>query len=184
MMVYTCQYKSPMGDILLAADEIGLTGLWFVGQKYFANILPDEHIVRETPILAEAKRWLDVYFSGEEPNFTPPLHPIGSTFRQEVWQILLQIPYGQTTTYGEIAGQLAEKQTHNSYIDIIGTKGIARMTHDFKTAIVELHGVTQTHRLIQPYGGKNIDVLCKLFAESIESGKRNQIGRASCRERV
>ena len=86
-MVYTCQYQSPMGDILLAADEIGLTGLWFVGQKYFANILPDEHIVRETPILAESKRWLDVYFSGEEPNFTPPLHPIGSAFRQEVWQI-------------------------------------------------------------------------------------------------
>ena len=71
-MVYTCQYQSPMGDILLAADEIGLTGLWFVGQKYFANILPDEHIVRETPILAESKRWLDVYFSGEEPNFTTP----------------------------------------------------------------------------------------------------------------
>ena len=65
-MVYTCQYQSPMGDILLAADEIGLTGLWFVGQKYFANILPDEHIVRETPILAESKRWLDVYFSGED----------------------------------------------------------------------------------------------------------------------
>lgn len=77
-MVYTCQYQSPMGDILLAADEIGLTGLWFVGQKYFANILPDEHIVRETPILAESQRWLDVYFSGEEPNFTPPLHLIGS----------------------------------------------------------------------------------------------------------
>jgi len=76
-------------------------------------------------------------------------------------------------TQGHVYGQLAEKQTHNSYIDIIGTKGIARMTHDFKTAIVELHGVTQTHRLIQPYGGKNIDVLCKLFAESIESGKRN-----------
>lgn len=55
-MVYTCQYQSPMGDILLAADEIGLTGLWFVGQKYFASILPDEHIVRETPILAESKR--------------------------------------------------------------------------------------------------------------------------------
>ena len=67
-MVYTCQYQSPMGDILLAADEIGLTGLWFVGQKYFANILPDEHIVRETPILAEAKRWLAVYFSGSVKN--------------------------------------------------------------------------------------------------------------------
>ena len=76
-------------------------------------------------------------------------------------------------TQGHVYGQLAKDQTHNSYIDIIGTKGIARMTHDFKTAIVELHGVTQTHRLIQPYGGKNIDVLCKLFAESIETGRRS-----------
>ncbi len=65
-------------------------------------------------------------------------------------------------TQGHVYGQLAQTQTHNSYVDIIGTKGIARMTHDFKTAIVELHGVTQTHRLSQPYGGKNIDTLCKL----------------------
>mgnify|MGYP004568056955 CR=1 FL=1 len=107
-MVYTCKYKSPLGDILLAADEIGLTGLGFEGQKYFANTLPDEHILRETKILAEAKRWLDVYFSGEEPKVTPPLHPTGSTFRQAVWQILLQIPYGRTITYGEIASKMAE----------------------------------------------------------------------------
>ena len=107
-MVYTCKYKSPLGDILLAADEIGLTGLGFEGQKYFANTLPDEHILRETEILAEAKRWLDVYFSGEEPKVTPPLHPTGSTFRQAVWQILLQIPYGRTITYGEIASKMAE----------------------------------------------------------------------------
>ena len=77
-------------------------------------------------------------------------------------------------TQGHVYGQLAEKQTHNSYVDIIGTKGIARMTHDFKTAIVELHGVTQTHRIMQPYGGKNIDVLCERFAQSIESGVRSE----------
>jgi len=75
-------------------------------------------------------------------------------------------------TQGHVYGQLAEKQTHNSYADIIGTKGIARMTHDFKTAVVELHGVTQTHRIERPYGGKNIDVLCERFAQSIESGRR------------
>ena len=73
-MVYTCKYKSLIGDILLAADEIGLTGLWFEGQKYFANTLPKDHIQQETEILTEAKKWLDVYFSGEEPKFTPPLH--------------------------------------------------------------------------------------------------------------
>lgn len=91
-MVYTCKYKSLIGDILLAADEIGLTGLWFEGQKYFANTLPEDYVPQETKILTEAKKWLDVYFSGEEPNFTPPLHPNGSTFRKAVWQILLEIP--------------------------------------------------------------------------------------------
>ena len=57
-MVYICKYKSPLGDILLAADEIGLTGLWFEGQKYFADTLPDEHIQQETEILTETKKWL------------------------------------------------------------------------------------------------------------------------------
>ena len=108
--VYTCTYKSKLGDILLAADAIGLTGLWFEGQKYFANTLPDGAISQESLILTEAKRWLDIYFSGKEPDFIPPLHPTGSAFRQAVWKILLQIPYGQTTTYGEIAKKLAKMQ--------------------------------------------------------------------------
>ena len=80
-MVYTCKYESTLGEILLAADEAGLTGLWFEGQKHFANTLPDEHIPQETGILTEAKKWLDVYFSGKEPKFTPPLHLNGSAFR-------------------------------------------------------------------------------------------------------
>ncbi len=73
-------------------------------------------------------------------------------------------------TQGHVYGQLSKDQTHNSYIDIIGTKGIARMTHDFKTAVVELHGVTRTERIEKPFGGKNIDVLCDRFAQSIETG--------------
>lgn len=109
-MVSICKYRSPLGDLLLAADEEGLTGLWFVGQKYYAHGLPDESIWQETKILTETRRWLDTYFSGEEPKFTPPLHPVGTAFRQAVWKILLQIPYGQTVTYGEIAQQLAAEQ--------------------------------------------------------------------------
>lgn len=109
-MIYISTYLSPLGNSLLAADDIGLTGLWFEGQKYFANTLPDTRIVQETKILTEAKKWLDIYFSGEDPTFTPPLHPSGSAFRQAVWQILLQIPYGQTITYGEIARRVAEMQ--------------------------------------------------------------------------
>ena len=109
-MIYTQHYDSPLGGILLAADDVGLTGLWFDGQKYFARGLSNERIAQETPILTEAKRWLDIYFTGKKPDFTPPLHPIGSAFRRSVWEILLQIPYGQTTTYGEIARQLSKKQ--------------------------------------------------------------------------
>ena len=101
-MGYTCTYKSKLGEILLAADEIGLTGLWFTGQKYFASTLPDEHIFRETPVLSEAKEWLDVYFSGKEPAFTPPLHPAGSEFRQAVWKILLQIHTGRPQPTGRL----------------------------------------------------------------------------------
>ena len=84
--------------------------MWFEGQKYFADTLPDEQVSQETPVLTKAKRWLDIYFSGEEPKFIPPLHPAGTAFRQAVWKILLQIPYGQTVTYGEIAQQFAAEQ--------------------------------------------------------------------------
>ena len=108
----TCiqHYRSPLGGILLAADEDGLTGLWFDGQKYYADTLPPDAAEEETPALTAAKRWLDVYFTGRQPAFMPPLHPIGSPFRQAVWQLLLLIPYGQTTTYGAIARQLAAGQ--------------------------------------------------------------------------
>ena len=107
--MFTAHYQSPLGEILLAADEMGLTGLWFEGEKFYALSLDPEHEERETPIFAITRRWLDIYFSGHEPDFMPPLHPIGSDFRQEVWALLLQIPYGQTTTYGALAARLAAK---------------------------------------------------------------------------
>lgn len=72
-------------------------------------------------------------------------------------------------TQGFVYGQLSKDQTHNSYVELIGTKGIVRMTHDFKTAVVELHGVTRTLRIERPFGGKNIDVLVDRFADSIET---------------
>lgn len=76
-------------------------------------------------------------------------------------------------TQGFVYGQLAKDQTHNSYVDIIGTKGIARMTHDFRTAVVGLHGVNVTERIEKPHGGKNIDRLCDIFADSLASGVRS-----------
>ena len=93
-MTYTLHYDSPLGGILLAADEQGLIGLWFDGEKYFAEKLPETHEAGKTPALREAARWLDEYFAGREPDFTPLLHPIGSPFQQAVWRLLLEIPYG------------------------------------------------------------------------------------------
>lgn len=137
-MTYTQHYDSPLGGILLAADEEGLTGLWFDGQKYFARTLPKEYAESETPVLCEAKRWLDIYFSGREPDFTPPLHPVGSAFQQAVWALLLEIPYGETTTYGTLARKLAEKQglTHMSAQAVGGAVG-----HNDISLIIPCHRV-------------------------------------------
>ena len=109
-MQYISRYHSPMGGILLAGDGNGLTGLWFEGQKYFARHLDKEQEEREIPLFELAKGWLDVYFSGREPDFSVPLHLMGTAFQKEVWEILRSIPYGHTMTYGEIAKQLAEKR--------------------------------------------------------------------------
>lgn len=103
-------YVSPLGNILLAADEIGLVGLWFEGQKYFAFYLDREHEEKEVPVLTLAKRWLDIYFSGKEPDFSVPLHFTGTAFQNDIWEILCSVPYGSTATYGQIAKILAEKR--------------------------------------------------------------------------
>lgn len=98
----TCFYASPLGRILIAADDVGLTGLWFEGSKFFpAEQSTPTHEM--TPALRGAVRWLDEYFSGTEPDFTPPLHLSGSDFRMRVWSELMKIPYGKTVSYGDIA---------------------------------------------------------------------------------
>lgn len=105
-MTYTQTYSSPLGDILLAANDTGLIGLWFYGAKYFAAGLEDECSEKLTPVLEQTVRWLDIYFSGSEPQFTPPLELRGSPFRRRVWAQLMKIPYGKTVSYGEIAKAL------------------------------------------------------------------------------
>lgn len=149
-MIYTQHYESPLGGILLAADETGLTGLWFDGEKYYADKLAAEHEARDTQALGAAKRWLDVYFAGKEPDFLPPLHPIGSAFRQEVWQLLLEIPYGQTTTYGALARRLAERRglRHMSAQAVGGAVG-----HNEISILIPCHRVVGTSGSLTGYAG-------------------------------
>ena len=149
-MTYTMHYDSPLGKILLAADEEGMTGVWFEAQKYFAAKLPPEHEEGAMPVLGDACRWLDVYFSGREPDFTPKLHLIGSDFRQAVWALLLQIPYGQTTTYGALAKQLAEKQgrLRMSAQAVGGAVG-----HNRIAILIPCHRVVGTNGSLTGYAG-------------------------------
>lgn len=158
-MTFIQHYDSPLGGILLAADEIGLTGLWFDGQKYFARGLSSEREERELPVLLEAKRWLDIYFTGKEPDFLPPLHPAGSAFRQSVWEILLKIPYGQTITYGDIARQLAAKQgLANMSAQAVG----GAVGHNEISVIIPCHRVVGANGSLTGYAG-GIDKKIKLL---------------------
>ena len=158
-MQYISHYSSPLGDILLAADSVGLTGLWFEGQKYFALNLDKEHVEKEIPLFAEAKRWLDIYFSGKEPDFSVPLHFTGTEFQNEVWELLLAIPYGQTTTYGELAKRIAGKRgvKHMSAQAVGGAIG-----HNNISVIVPCHRVVGTNGSLTGYAG-GIDKKIKLL---------------------
>ena len=169
-MDYTHHYESPLGGITLASDGEALTGLWFDGQKYFASTLLENYKEKPLPVFTEADRWLDIYFSGTVPDFTPRLHlRTTSSFRKTVWDILLAIPYGKTITYGEIANLMAKQ------------KGIPRMSaqavggavgHNPIALIVPCHRVVGTKGSLTGYAG-GIDKKSKLLElEQAEIMKR------------
>lgn len=109
-MQYLSTISSPLGQILLACDDIGLTGLWFEGSKYYGRGLTDCRENDLHPYIIKAKQWLEIYFAGRKPDFQPPLHLNGSVFESDVWEEIRKVPYGETTTYGNIAGILADKK--------------------------------------------------------------------------
>ena len=149
-MQYITHYRSPFGGILLAADETGLTGLWFDGAKYYAAHLDPEQEERETPILARTKEWLNIYFSGKEPDFLPPLHMTGTPFQLAVWENLQKIPYGKTVTYGAIAERIAAQRglSHMSAQAVGGAVG-----HNKISVIIPCHRVVGTNGSLTGYAG-------------------------------
>lgn len=149
-MTYTCKYHSPIGGITIASNGEAITGLWFDGQKYFGDTLSEHNEEKELPIFEEAKRWLDIYFQGKEPDFTPPLSLETTPFRKRVCEIMQSIPYGETMTYGEIAAIIAKE------------KGVARMSaqavggavgHNPISLIIPCHRVVGTDGSLTGYAG-------------------------------
>lgn len=105
--MYRWTYPSPLGELIMTGDERGLSGLWFREQNRFAAAVPKDAVWREMPVFRQTARWLETYFSGREPDFTPPLNLVGTPFQETVWALLLRIPYGATVSYGELARQTA-----------------------------------------------------------------------------
>lgn len=99
--VLLAQYQSPIGVITLVSDGSSLTEVRLIQPP--TPYLSNSHNLQ---VFADTFRWLDLYFSGRKPDFTPSLNPKGSSFQQKVWCELLAIPYGHTTSYGAIAKRL------------------------------------------------------------------------------
>ncbi len=108
-MNYYFEYKSPIGILTIISNGESITWLGIKGQKYFTHDLDALSLDVTLPIFTDTVKWLDIYFSGEKPNFTLPLAPQGSSFRQAVWKILCNIPYGEVVTYGDIAKIIAKQ---------------------------------------------------------------------------
>ena len=108
--LYKDTYDSPLGMIAMTSDGKALKRLWIEGQCDYVNLLSELPVKKELSVFEQTKSWLDKYFSGEKPGELPRLAPEGSTFQRRVWELLLEIPYGQTRTYSQIAEQIAAER--------------------------------------------------------------------------
>ena len=150
---------SPLGPVTMASDGEALTGLCLVGQKYYASAIGAGTRAGECPVFDECRRWLDIYMGGKEPDFMPLIRLSGSDFRREVWEILRQIPYGKTMTYGQIAELIAKK------------RGLPRMSaqavggavgHNPVSILVPCHRVLGSDGSLTGYAG-GIELKAKLL---------------------
>ena len=158
-MIYTFDYNSPLGKITMASDGESLLGLWFENQKYFADNIKGESEEKRLEIFDKTSKWLDIYFSGKEPDFTPKIKLTGTPFRKEVAKIMLTIPYGKTMTYGEIA----EKIAHQKGIEKMSAQAVGgAVGHNSISIIIACHRVVGANGSLTGYAGgidKKIELL-------------------------
>ena len=141
---------SPLGPLLASAQADGLTGLWFVGQKYFPKQAEQWQEDGTLPVFGLLRRWLEVYFAGERDFPDIPLKPQGSDFRQEVWRLLLEIPYGETTTYGQLAKKVAE---HRGLTSMSSQAVGGAVGHNPISLIIPCHRVVGSTGSLTGYAG-------------------------------
>ncbi len=149
-MDFTQTYDSSLGKITLASDGENLVGLWFEKNRFFCEGLSKETEEKSLPVFDDVRRWLDIYFSGKNPDFLPKLFVRSSDFRREVCCIMLKIPYGETCTYGDIATKIAKER---------GIKAMAAQAvggavgHNPISIIIPCHRVMGANGNLTGYGG-------------------------------
>ena len=150
-MINSTYYSSPIGEILLVSKDNNLIGAWFEGQKHFLSTINEELMENEDEILFKAKSWLSRYFSGEKPAIGElDLAPEGTDFRLEVWDILREIPYGETITYKEIADKIAQKRG----IDKMSAQAVGgAVGHNPISVIIPCHRVVGSDGSLTGYAG-------------------------------
>lgn len=174
-MEYTYHYKSPLGGITLASDGEALTGLWFDGQKYFGSTLisSSEPPQKKPAVFEQTVRWLDIYFSGKAPDFTPQLSMQTTSFRRAVWEVMLTIPFGQTMTYGEIADKIAD----GNFVSKTSARAVGgAVGHNAISLIIPCHRVVGANGKLTGYAG-GIDKKIWLL-EMEKSGEHHDCGHA------
>ena len=165
-MDWTRYYDSPLGLLVLESDGEALTGVRFVDREPSSGA--SGAWGRALPVFDAAVRWLDIYFSGSDPGFTPPLNMRTTPFRKRVWELMLKIPYGETATYGDLARVIA------------GERGLARMSaqavggavgHNAIPVIIPCHRVVGAGGDLTGYGGGMARKVRLLALEGVDMTK-------------
>ena len=159
-MYYKTTYSSPLGTLTLACNSGALVGLWIDGQKYHGeSYMPEMKANNNEPIFNAAKKWLDRYFAGKNPSSNELLlAPAGSAFRQDVWRILCEIPYGKVISYGGIAKNLAAKMNAGMSSQAVG----GAVGHNPISIIIPCHRVVGSSGSLTGYAG-GLDAKVKLL---------------------
>ena len=164
---YKSYYDSKLvGKLTLVSDGVNLIGLWFENQKPLVDNKECNLLEKDLPVFDLTKKWLDKYFNGEKPNINEvPIKLIGTEFRKKVWNLLIDIPYGQTITYGDLSKIVYGKSQNNSKI-IGGTVGSNPIS-----IIVPCHRVNGTKDKLTGYGGGIINKIRLLKLEKVNISK-------------
>lgn len=167
-MQYIYKYQSPIGGVTIAGSDNCVTGLWFDGQKYFADTLSAEYEEKPLPVFEQTREWLDCYFSGQNPGFMPALCLESTPFRLAVWEILQKIPYGEVITYKDIAEEMAKRT------------GVQRMSaqavggavgHNPISIIIPCHRVVGCNGSLTGYAGGITKKISLLTLEKVDTTK-------------